>query len=307
MVNIIEDSAYGFIPTLWICALFLVLYSLTTAAHLGQATYYRMWWLFPTMVFGGIGEILGWTGRLWSSQNYHSDKAFYMNICCTIIAPSFMTAAMFIIMGRIINLVGAEYSRLRPRTYSILFITADLISLVVQAVGGAAAASAETPEAAERGANIMVAGIIVQMAAVTIYCIVQVDFLWHVWTDRPVRPRSAPTSVVTPLSDLEDPSKTFTVEKEPVSVEKEPVSGRTRLTSNIRNMLIGLVIATVFIYVRSIYRTIELLGGWKGKVYINEKLFNALDGMPIFMAMFVLNVFHPGRFIAIGKERNAVA
>ncbi|KAG8949405.1 hypothetical protein FRC04_008640 [Tulasnella sp. 424] len=292
----IEDSPYGYIPTLWICVLFVVLYSLTSAAHLAQATYYRMWWLFPTMVLGGIGEIIGWAGRTWSSKNYNSDNAFYMNIVCTIIAPSFMTAAMFIIVGRIINLVGTEYSRLRPRTYSILFISADFIALVVQAIGGATASSADDPKGAEKGANIMVAGIIVQMVAITIYCIIQGDYLWRVLTDRPIRPRSS-SSVG---SDIEDASNTFTL-------EKEGASGRARLTPNIRTMLIGLGIATVFIYIRSIYRTIELLGGWNGAIFVNERLFNSLDGMPIFVAMFVLNVFHPGRFIAIGKERNAIA
>lgn len=34
---------------------------------------------------------------------------------------------------------------------------------------------------------------------------------------------------------------------------------------------------------------------------------DVLDGIPIFVAMFVLNVFHPGRFIPIGNERNGVA
>ncbi|KAG8970775.1 hypothetical protein FRC05_011726 [Tulasnella sp. 425] len=222
-----------------------------------------------------------------------------MNICCTIIAPSFMTAAMFIIVGRIISLVGTEYSRLRPRTYSILFISADFVALVVQAVGGATASSANGNSGAETGANIMVAGIIVQMAAITIYCIIQGDYLWRVLTDRPVRPPGTPGGV-TPQSDMEGVSNT-------VTLEKEAVSGRARLTPNIKNMLIGLGIATVFIYIRSIYRTIELLGGWNGAIFVNEKLFNALDGMPIFVAMFVLNVFHPGRFIAIGKERNAIA
>ncbi|KAG9023505.1 hypothetical protein FS837_005765 [Tulasnella sp. UAMH 9824] len=250
------------------------------------------------MVTGGVGEIIGWAGRTWSSRNYANDNAFYMNICCTIIAPSFMTAAMFIMMGRIIHLVGTEYSRLKPRTYSILFISADLVALVVQAVGGAAAASAETPEGSERGANIMVAGIIVQMAAITIYCVIQGDYLWRVLTERPVRPSSS--GVVTPRSDIEGASNNLTL-------EKEAVSGRARLTPNIRNMLLGLGISTVFIYIRSIYRTIELLDGWNGPVYVNERLFNSLDGMPIFVAMFVLNVFHPGRFIAMGKERNAVA
>ncbi|KAG8964033.1 hypothetical protein FRC05_004317 [Tulasnella sp. 425] len=252
------------------------------------------------MVLGGIGEIIGWAGRTWSSRNYINNNAFYMNICCTIIAPSFMTAAMFIIVGRVIGLVGSEYSRLRPRTYSILFISADFAALVVQAIGGATAASANDHKGAENGSNIMVAGIIIQMAAITIYCIIQGDYLWRVLTDRPIRPRETPSGVVTPRSDVEDASNNFTL-------EKEVTSGRARLTPNIKNMLIGLGIATLFIYIRSIYRTIELLGGWNGAIFVNERLFNALDGMPIFVAMFVMNVFHPGRFIPIGKERNAIA
>ncbi|KAG8911306.1 hypothetical protein FRC00_006732 [Tulasnella sp. 408] len=206
---------------------------------------------------------------------------------------------MFIIMGRIINLVGAEYSRLKPRTYSILFISADLLALIIQAIGGAAAASADTHDGAEGGAKIMLAGIFVQMAAITIYCIIQGDYLWHVLTERPVRPRPAPSGAVTPGSDMEDSSQNLIL-------GRQVATGRARLTPNIKSMLLGLGIATVFIYIRSIYRTIELLGGWNGEIFVNERLFNLLDGIPIFVAMFVLNVFHPGRFIAIGNERNGV-
>ncbi len=90
-----------------------------------------------------------------------------------------------------------------------------------------------------------------------------IEFLWRVFTERPLRSRDQSSTASTP-SGLEktstpDLSKGF---------------GRARLTPNIRNMLIGLCIATVFIYLRSIYRTIELLGGWNGAVFINEKLFS---------------------------------
>ena len=46
---------------------------------------------------------------------------------------------------------------------TIVFIIADLAALIVQAVGGGMAASSETEADAERGARVMVAGIIVQM------------------------------------------------------------------------------------------------------------------------------------------------
>ncbi|KAG8934654.1 hypothetical protein FRC02_009481 [Tulasnella sp. 418] len=59
-------------------------------------------------------------------------------------------------------------------------------------------------------------------------------------------------------------------------------------------MLTGMGIATVFLYIRSIYRTIELLDGWTGPIITNQSFFNLLDGMPITVAMYALNVFHPG-------------
>lgn len=35
--------------------------------HFGQSVWYRMWWLIPTAVLSGAGEMAGWSGRLWSS------------------------------------------------------------------------------------------------------------------------------------------------------------------------------------------------------------------------------------------------
>ena len=46
-----------------------------------------------------------------------------------------------------------------------IFIAADVTALVIQAVGGAMASIADTYEAAERGGNIMLAGIIIQLGA----------------------------------------------------------------------------------------------------------------------------------------------
>ncbi|KDN43482.1 hypothetical protein RSAG8_06071, partial [Rhizoctonia solani AG-8 WAC10335] len=67
-VHEVRGSLYGYVPTRWICILFVVLYAVSTALHTGQAIWSRMWWFFPTIVCGGILEILGWAGRLWSSS-----------------------------------------------------------------------------------------------------------------------------------------------------------------------------------------------------------------------------------------------
>ncbi|KIO16763.1 hypothetical protein M407DRAFT_85640, partial [Tulasnella calospora MUT 4182] len=260
-----DGNAFGYIPTLWITALFVGLFFSTTVVHIGQALYYKIWWLIPTFALCGLGEVLGWAGRLWGSQRPYAMDPFLMQICCTIFSPTFLTAGMFFVFGRIIGLVGPEYSRLSPKKYAITFITLDVSALVVQSVGGAQASAAETLEGANRGAKVMVGGIILQMVAITLYVLIQVEYLVRVFKDRPIHPRPAPATATATL-----------------------------VTKNIGLMLLGLVMATVFIYVRSIYRTIELLDGWNGPIITNEKLFNVLDGTQILLAMVTLNVLHPG-------------
>ena len=49
--------------------------------------------------------------------------------------------------------------------------------------------------------------------------------------------------------------------------------------------------------VRSVYRTIELVDGWNGRIIKNELYFNIMDGAMIVAAMFCLNELHPGRLL----------
>ena len=106
---------------------------LLIVVHIAQAHRFRLWWLFPTAVLCGLLEILGWSGRLWSSRNPTLHKAFVMQcvspmsinfrtfyadresrgrISTTILAPTPFIAASFIILGRITKRLGPQYCRL---------------------------------------------------------------------------------------------------------------------------------------------------------------------------------------------------
>jgi len=117
-----------------------------------------------------------------------------VRITTTIIAPSFLTAALFKIVGDIIILLGPKYSRLKPVTCKqffpasclcrvdvsaythyldlVVFITLDVAALVVQAVGGAKASiAAQTNNDPQPGGDIMLYGIVVQLIGVTLVCL----------------------------------------------------------------------------------------------------------------------------------------
>ncbi|KAF8601726.1 RTA1-domain-containing protein [Ceratobasidium sp. AG-I] len=188
-----EELPFNYIPTGWIGITFLALFGITTAVHFLEAVLFRTWYMLPTLVMCGLGEL---------------------------------------------------------------------------AAGGAMAATADTPDGSKQGSNIMLAGIIVQFVAVILYTILAVEFVIRFSYNRPAR------------KIVEEYGQKHT--------------GWATAPRGMILMLVGLGIATLFMVIRSVYRTIELTDGWNGVIISTEKWFNWFDGMPIVVAMVAFNVFHPG-------------
>ncbi|KAG8995391.1 hypothetical protein FRB94_009182 [Tulasnella sp. JGI-2019a] len=283
--NVKTDTAFGYVPTLSVCIVFVFLFSITGLVHLYQGFQYKVarWWI-PTVVTCGLVEVIGWSGRVWGSQNVWNQNPYIMQVVCTIFGPSFMTAAFFIVFVRIVRIVGPEYSRLSPRIYTYLFVGTDVTALFIQSVGGGMAATANTPSGSATGAHVMVGGIILQMVAITVYALTSVEYFWRVFKERPLRPSQM----------IAMGSHTSLVDQD---------KGLDRMTRNVRKMTLGLIIATVLVYIRSIYRTAELLDGWGGPIITNQIMFDTLDGVPVFLAMVTLNIFHPGHLIPDALHR----
>ncbi|KAF7289550.1 RTA1 like protein [Mycena kentingensis (nom. inval.)] len=95
---------YHYVPTGWICASFVVLFTLSGGAHIFQAFRHHTLWLLPTAVFCAVLEIVGWGARLWSSFNPHILLPFKIQIIGAVIGarrmigPTPLIAADFIIM-----------------------------------------------------------------------------------------------------------------------------------------------------------------------------------------------------------------
>ncbi|KAJ6552992.1 RTA1-like protein [Mycena capillaripes] len=260
----LQDSQYGYLPHEYVAIIFVVLYGISAALHVGQATYYRMWWLLPTACLCGLGELVGWSGRLWSSFSPSFYNPFMMQIVSTIIAPTPLIAVNFILLSWIVTRLGSCYARLTPIRYAILFVSCDILALMIQAAGGGIASTAADLNGTKLGANIMLAGIVFQFAAIVTYCGLAADFLIHYHADRPLKLDS---------------------------------SGRGVLDANVKTMICGLAFSTLLLFIRSIYRIVELAGGWQGRVLHTEVYFNVLDGGMVVLAIYTLNFAHPGRLL----------
>jgi hypothetical protein len=145
--------SYGYRPSLAAGITFCVLFAIALAGHVVQSFRFRRW----TSILLAIGalsmphpdqnhnplkglstdkfhlaELIGWGGRTWSSECPYNQNAYLMQITTLIIAPVFFTAALYVLLGVLILLMGRQSSLLSARMYTIIFLTCDVISLVVQ-------------------------------------------------------------------------------------------------------------------------------------------------------------------------------
>lgn len=174
-----------------------------------------------------------------------------MQITTLIIAPTFFAAGLYVLLGILIKQLGPQTSILSPSHYAIIFCTCDVVSLVVQAVGGALAAKAtvELNGDTTTGTHIMVAGIGFQLFTMSIFALLVFDFLRR--------------------------------------------ARRMVMMRSIKLALIALFVAFLMIYIRSIYRTVELAEGWTGFLITHEGYFIGLDAILMVIAAVVFLVLDP--------------
>lgn len=194
-----------------------------------------------------------------------SDPSRYL-VCLTI-GPAFLTASIYLCLGRIVIVYGQNISRFSPKFYTLTFMVCDFISLLLQAVGGALAATQDANDPSRDGINIMMAGLAFQVVSLTIFIALSMEFVYRARKTRE--------------SDLN--FNFFELRK------------RTMF----RLLPYAIAVATVTIYIRCVFRVAELKDGFGGELANNQTAFMILEGPMIIIATVALTVCHPG--IAFGS------
>ncbi|KAH9977085.1 RTA1 like protein-domain-containing protein [Lactifluus volemus] len=233
---------YNYIPSEWASITFLVLFGLSTF-------------------------LCGFLELMAGVLDY--GRAKMPRVTTLVVAPTLLVAANFILLGRVIRRLGPQYSRLTPKLYAIVFLSVwgssyrskDVVSLVVQGIGGTTVSVAKTLKEANlsactldvllilqltqctvyQGSHITLGGVLFQLVTITTYCALATEFLIRYARERPIRH-----------------------------------------------------VPAGFIFLRTIYRTAEFLDGFQGTIASTQPLFVIFDGAMITLAMVTLNIFHPG-------------
>ncbi|KAF4549867.1 RTA1-like protein 14 [Elsinoe fawcettii] len=267
----VEATTYGYAPNLGANAFLCALFAACALFHIGFGTYQRSWSFMVALAGGAIMEAVGYGGRIMMHANVWDQEAFKIQICCLVLAPSFIAACIYLSLKHIILYVGPESSRLKPRLYTWIFIGCDVFSIVVQAGGGgiAAAAGREDRKLLNTGNNLIITGIAIQVVTMGVCGLLALDYM--------LRHKKA--------------------KKNGLAARKSEEGYRAGPAINYQKFLVFVgveIFAYVVVLIRCIYRLPEMAGGWGNPLMRNEKEFLVLDGMMIALAVLAFSVFHPG-------------
>ncbi|PWN47362.1 RTA1-domain-containing protein [Violaceomyces palustris] len=256
---------YGYLPVLSAPILFATLFFLSTLAHLYKTLRTAHWWLL-VLVLGCLAEAGGHALRIYGHHDPFPKNPFVAMQVLLVITPVFFAAIDFAILARVSVLFPVHLSLVRPSYILPFFVTLDILSLIIQAVGSAFAAFAQIEgKDTMPGSRIIVAGLAIQLLGYLCFNVLLITFY------RRVR---KPTAENATLKDWNQRLNTF---------------------------LIATFLSSLLILVRSIFRLVEMSVGWIGAVAHHEWAFYAFDATPVAMAVLILNYYFPGDYLPKAK------
>jgi len=171
---------------------------------------------------------------------------FKINVILLTVAPAFLSAGIYITLKKLCIVFGPEYSRLSPNAYAYVFVSSDIVSIILQAVGGTISAMAKEKDFLNQGVDIMIAGLVSQVFTLLVFAILCIEY--------GIRLRKNRTRL-------------------PSACLRLASSGKFKC------FITATSIAFLAIFIRCCYRIAELSDGWGSEIMRKEGEFILLDSV----------------------------
>ncbi|CAK7208043.1 hypothetical protein SEUCBS139899_010877 [Sporothrix eucalyptigena] len=272
----VKATTLGYYPNVGINAFFAAGFGLAMAVLLIAlffGLFKRRTWGYSCFIAAGAAlELAGYASRVPLHANPWDQQAFETQICAIILAPTLVCIGIYLTLQHVCLALCPALSRVRPTLYPWLFVPADISCLLVQAAGGALAASAgyTNTKLLNAGNRLIIAGIVLQVVVLAIFGLASLDYYVRVrryiaGNDR--RGRQPTPQAVALWNDR-----------------------------RFRTFAIAVAVAYMCILIRCIYRIAEMAGGWGNKIMQDQPSFIVLEGFMILIAVGILAGFQPGHF-----------
>lgn len=265
-----EGHAPSFTGNLALIAVFSVI----LVFQIVFGVFFHQWWFCFSWSIGLVMELFGYAGRVWCHSDLLSFDAFVMQLVCITLAPCFLLAGMYYTLAQLAHIYGEQHSVLRPMIYSYAFIIGDFISICLQGAGGGMSSSPGSLY--DAGINIMIGGLAFQVLTMTIF-----QYLWFTFLFRIHK------------SYKQHGDSNF---------NPDFVHIRERGLFLQLSFFVAITATFFLVYVRSIYRLIEMSYGFDSALATNEIYFMLLEALPMSLACAIMTVVHPGLIYGRGSH-----
>lgn len=244
----------------------LVAFGLLILANIFIAVRYRTT-VYSTAIILGLGfEIMGYVGRVLLRDDLNSRSWFVLFVIGTVMGPTFISAGIFTVLPHVFVMYGKDVSLVsNPLYVGFFFLALDVFTIAFQAVGAAFTVSATTVQGMHNGANVLAAGLALQILSLAAFFGLLYCFLYKLNRSR--------HSVDTRNSDI-------------------------YLSARFKIFLLVLQIAAAFIFIRTICRLVQFTSGLDSAISQSETFTLVLDGALVLFAVIVLTITPPGAAFA---------
>ncbi|CCG22292.1 Rta3 protein [Candida orthopsilosis Co 90-125] len=287
--------------------IFLVVFAISFLWYILILAKSRYWWFNIAFFCGAALEFLGFLGRVLSFNDMTYFPYYLLQLIVLTIAPAFIMGGIYFLLGQLVIIHGRQFSILKPLWYAYIFIACDVTSLVIQAIGGGiASVRAENYENADPGTYTMIAGIAFQVFSMSIYIIFWTMFLWRIYFPKTDKyPQIEPEKPVVDSQHLLKPSvknflkllinskTTAEYKKNVLEPYYNPKYADIRSRKLYDYFALAVSLAIIAVFVRCIYRVVELAQGFSGYLITHEVYIMCLDALMLFIALYIFIPFHP--------------
>lgn len=288
MVNlpIRRDDAWAnfklwhYTPSIPVAIIFTILFLALTGYHSFMLIRRRTWFCMPFVV-GGALETIGYIGRALAHSNLDSVPIYTMQTLCLLLAPILFAASIYMILGRIIRVTeGEKYSFIRVQWLTKIFVGSDIFCFMLQGAGGGLLSVAKTQAAIDRGNNVILGGLILQIVVFLVFLAVAFNF-----------------------QSKQNKNPTNAAMNGPLG-EYGSTKGHRFGSLTWKKLMLGLYSTSILISIRNLFRVIEYGMGWGSYLLSNEWPLYVFDGLLMVLVLVICIVWYNPEISKGGKGVN---
>lgn len=249
-------------PSLEGAAIILAAFALLVPINLWTGARNRTTAYSLTLITGLLLEIMGYVGRLLLRSNLASKPYFVLFLLGTIMGPTFITSAVYMMLPHVMALYGSDLSIVPDSMWlRNFFMGWDMFTLAFQAIGSAFAAEGYSKEEIQQGVNVLVAGLGLHIISILGFLVLYYWFMSRVHRN----------------SEFLDPR--FSV---------------IYLSAKYKTALLCTQVALLLILARTAARMVQLSSGLDSSISQSQVYIVVLDGALVLLAASLLTIFTPG-------------